>query len=53
MLFPSLSLHFLCTLASMLTPIGVATLTKFFTPQMWHLFESGVYLKGGHNRKLF
>ena len=30
-------LHFLCTLASMLTTIGVATLPKFFTPQMWHL----------------
>ena len=36
-------LHFLCTLGSMLTPIGMATLTKFFTPQMWHLFESGVW----------
>ena len=45
-------LHFLCTRASMLTPKSVATLTKFFTPQMWHLFESGVYLKVGRNRNL-
>ena len=34
------------------TQISSVTLITFFTPQMWRLFDGGVYLKVGHDKEL-
>ena len=40
-------------LAYLITQISTVAFIKFFTPQMWRLFEGGVYLKVGHDKELF